>query len=444
MQEAEPFSGTESPLKGKTWGGSPHGPPDKSQAPPNSCQSTSSCPTQVTTQATRGRRPLPCALSSLTEPGVQCWVLGSGAGRWGAAGAEGTAGQLHTAMRAPGCGTEGSAPHSPANLGRNFVYLQGTVGVGGKRAQEWSTPTSAPDQASLFLAPGPILAFRNVLQPWGVEGMPERVLARLRDLGSEARHPAPSPFHSELLTARAVQQFHDPKAVVQQGFGSHQLPAQPGGAQERHHRFHLGADLRVLEGARPVETVRTTGTTTPNTSEDAGPRPGEPWRLPHWELHEPQRKGLPVDRRLMGNFSPSSCRCQVSWEGPPQCPSPKPDTEVPVFHLWENDCGGPGAGRSGGASSPCLPRPGQHHTTWAGKTVLGIQRPTLPSMKETKDPHEGRIMRMPGCKTHGLRGSLAPSSGASLTVFKNSQHGVGGRRAQWGDQAGGQGCCRRH
>ena len=108
-------------------------PPDKSQTPPNSCGSTSSCPTQVTTQARWGTRPLPCALSRLTEPGVQSWVLGSGAGRWGAAGAEGTAGQLHTAMRAPGCGAEGSAPHSPANLGRNFVYLQE---AGGKKKKD--------------------------------------------------------------------------------------------------------------------------------------------------------------------------------------------------------------------------------------------------------------------------------------------------------------------
>lgn len=138
-REAGPFSGTESPSREQhSPGGSPHQghhSPDESQIPPNSCGNTSSYPAGVTTQATRGRTPLPCALSSLTEPGVQCWVLGSGAGRWGAAGAEGTAGQLHTAMRAPGCGAEGSAPHSPANLGRNFVYLQGT---GGKKKKDQS------------------------------------------------------------------------------------------------------------------------------------------------------------------------------------------------------------------------------------------------------------------------------------------------------------------
>lgn len=32
-------------------------------------------------------------------------------------------------MRAPGCGAEGSAPHNPASLGQNFVYLQETGGT---------------------------------------------------------------------------------------------------------------------------------------------------------------------------------------------------------------------------------------------------------------------------------------------------------------------------
>lgn len=33
------------------------------------------------------------------------------------------------------------------------------------------------------------------------------------------------PAHRKLLTARAVQQLHDPEAVIQQGFGPHQLQA---------------------------------------------------------------------------------------------------------------------------------------------------------------------------------------------------------------------------
>lgn len=46
----------------------------------------------------------------------------------------------------------------------------------------------------------------------------------LSDLISEVQGPAPSPI-CLLLTARTVQQFHDPEAVVQEGFGSHQLQA---------------------------------------------------------------------------------------------------------------------------------------------------------------------------------------------------------------------------
>lgn len=34
-----------------------------------------------------------------------------------------------------------------------------------------------------------------------------------------------SPAHQKPLTARAIQQLHDPEAVVQQGFGPHQLQA---------------------------------------------------------------------------------------------------------------------------------------------------------------------------------------------------------------------------
>lgn len=71
-----------------------------------------------------------------------------------------------------------------------------------------------------------------------------------RDLGLEARGAVPSPIPWERLTAGAVQLLHDPEAVVQQGFGPHQLQAQPRGTQERQDRFHLGADLHTLEGRR--------------------------------------------------------------------------------------------------------------------------------------------------------------------------------------------------
>lgn len=63
--------------------------------------------------------------------------------------------------------------------------------------------------------------------------------------------PKPSPRPSELLTARAVEQLHDPEAVVQQCFGPHQLQAS-WCTQEVQHCFHLGADLHALEGRKPL------------------------------------------------------------------------------------------------------------------------------------------------------------------------------------------------
>lgn len=90
--------------------------------------------------------------------------------------------------------------------------------------------------------------------------------------------------------------------------------------------------------------------------------PGEPWRLPCLELHKPREKGTSCDRRLMGNFSASSRRHQVSWESPLQGPSPKPDTEAPVFHLWENGCRG--QARTGERwGHPCCSHPGPATTT---------------------------------------------------------------------------------
>lgn len=37
----------------------------------------------------------------------------------------------------------------------------------------------------------------------------------------------------------------------------------------------------------------------------------------------------------MGNFSPPSCSYQGTWEGPPRRPSPKPNTEAPLFPSLE-------------------------------------------------------------------------------------------------------------
>lgn len=99
-----------------------------------------------------------------------------------------------------------------------------------KRLQEWPTPSSSPDQAALFLSPypGPIWASRNDLQPWGAEGLPRE--SWLCPVTGTWHLPQPHP--PQLLTARAVEQLHDPEAVVQQGFGPYQLQAQPWGTQE--------------------------------------------------------------------------------------------------------------------------------------------------------------------------------------------------------------------
>lgn len=139
-------------------------------------------------------------------------------------------------------------------------------------------------------------------------------------------------MHSELLTARAVQQLHDPEAVVQQGFGPHQLQAQPWGTQERQHCFHLGAHLHILEGRKLVG---------PRVSEETGHTPRGLWRgCPTWSCAKHRRRtSLPVLRRPVSNFSPSCCRCQVSGrEGVPLNGPPPSTTQSLLFsHHLKND-----------------------------------------------------------------------------------------------------------
>lgn len=150
--------------------------------------------------------------------------------------------------------------------------------------------------------------------------MPRRVPALLSDLGSDTQCPTPSP--SELLTARAVQQLHDPQAVVQQSFGPHWLQAS-WGTQEGQHCFHLGAHLHTLKGRKPLGPQ-----VPPPACEEI---PGELWGAGWWWLScLEEGQEIPVTRMPESNFSPS-CRCHFSWEGLPRCPSLKHNTQKLLF-----------------------------------------------------------------------------------------------------------------
>lgn len=87
----------------------------------------------------------------------------------------------------------------------------------------------------------------------------------------------PGPTHPRLLTAGAVQQLHDPKAVVQQGFGPHQLQAQPPVTREGQHGVHRGAELHVLGGRTRLGT---------------GHRPARLWGLSHLEPNAEVRRAF--------------------------------------------------------------------------------------------------------------------------------------------------------
>lgn len=59
-----------------------------------------------------------------------------------------------------------------------------------------------------------------------IRGYPQGSMDSAHTPGPRSLWPTvASPTHRKPLTARAVQQLHDPEAVVQQGFGPHQLQA---------------------------------------------------------------------------------------------------------------------------------------------------------------------------------------------------------------------------
>lgn len=116
------------------------------------------------------------------------------------------------------------------------------------RLQDWSAAPSPPASHTALCVPKSISAPRNGLWPWGAEDVLRRAPALP---GGLAQTPVPSPSPSELLTARAVEQLHDPEAVVQQCFGPHQLQASRR-TQEVQHCFHLGADLHALGGRKAL------------------------------------------------------------------------------------------------------------------------------------------------------------------------------------------------
>lgn len=200
------------------------------------------------TLGSSGQEALPRALSSFTELGGQPRVPGRGAGRWRAAGAEGTAGWLHTVRRL-GCEPEAEAPHSPASSAQSFLYLRGHTDTQ-LRLQDWPAAPH-PNQATLlFVHPSPSPLPEMARGPGEQRTCRGPRLCLVTWLSQQ--YPSPSPSPSELLTARAVEQLHDPEAVVQQRFGPHQLQASRR-TQEVQHCFHLRADLHALEERKPLE-----------------------------------------------------------------------------------------------------------------------------------------------------------------------------------------------
>lgn len=180
-----------------------------------------------------GRRP-PSALRSYSEPGGPGAGAGQGAGCWGAQLGGHTlrrglwavglrAGHLTVLPIEDGCfftcrgerKNRRSGQHSPCPQSEPYCSCSHT-----------QSPSQLPEMAR---RPAERRAHPGGCQLWPPVPPPG---------------PAP-PTHPGLLTAGAVQQLHDPKAVVQQGFGPHQLQAPPPGTQEGW-RFRPGAGLHNL------------------------------------------------------------------------------------------------------------------------------------------------------------------------------------------------------
>ena len=146
------------------------------------------------TLGSSGQEALPRALSSFTELGGQPRVPGRGAGRWRAAGAEGTAGWLHTVRRL-GCEPEAEAPHSPASSAQSFLYLRGHTDTTTEAAGLASSPSPQPSHTALR-APKSISTSRNGPWPWGAEDVP-RAPALPGDLAQPAvPQPQPQPLRA--------------------------------------------------------------------------------------------------------------------------------------------------------------------------------------------------------------------------------------------------------
>lgn len=175
--------------------------------------------------------------------------------------------------------------------------------------------------------------------------MPRRVPALLSDLGSDTQCPTPSP--SELLTARAVQQLHDPQAVVQQSFGPHWLQAS-WGTQEGQHCFHLGADLHTLKGRKPLGPQ-----VPPPACEEI---PGELWGAGWWWLScLEEGQEIPVTRTPESHFSPAGAI--FPGRGSLDVPHSSPTHRSFSFPLL-------GAGQTGRRwGHPCCSSPGPATTT---------------------------------------------------------------------------------
>lgn len=214
-------------------------------------------------------------------------------------------------MRALGCGAEGSAPHSPASLGQNSVYLQGTgeKKKKKKRLQEWSAAPLVPRPSHVVRAPIPRahLGFQKCPRALG-SCVPRRVLALLSDPGSEGRCPAPAP------SARSLQQEQYSSSMTRKQLSRRALG-----------RTSFRLSLGALRSDTTASTLGPTSTSwkggdhqdlghhqhpRPSTPvKRQGHIPGEPWRLPCLELHKPGRKGTSCDQE--GNLSPA-CRRQPS------------------------------------------------------------------------------------------------------------------------------------
>ena len=183
------FSG--SVLKGKHFGGLLSGrrspPPPEISGPVRLLQGLQQLPPR-SPEAPLGRKPSPCTLSSFTEQGGQPRAPGRGAGRWRAAGAEGTAGRPRTVLRL-GCEAEAEAPHSPASLAQSFLYLRGHTHTE-MRLQDWPAAPSPQASHTALRVPKSISAPRNGLWPWGAEDVLRRAPALPGDL---AQTPVPQP-----------------------------------------------------------------------------------------------------------------------------------------------------------------------------------------------------------------------------------------------------------